>query len=680
MFHLLNARLSISARLALIGGLFLAPIGLMVYLFVHQSLGDVDFAAREIDGARYLEQIWPGFARAAIQGATDGAAAPGRDAFDAEFGVQAGSKAYAEARGIGEKLEAGKTFIGNIADASNLTLDPDLDSFYAMDADTVRLPGIVAAAIALKDAYAEPASQRSRIVDIAYAASHLEGFTSDALASLGSAIKNNAEGATGRALSQPVAGLKDAADTALAKAKLALEGGGSADLPGAVDALVARVDALWGPTNTELMRLLRARIDGFLNRMYLNLAVAGAFTLAAVGLSFAIARSLASGLLSQIGVMQRLAAGEEGIEVPHREDANETGAIARALEAFQAQQQDRARLKRESEDHARRSAEAAARERASEARARQVQALAIERIAAGLNRLKQGDLAVTLEGLPLEFSAIGLDFDAAARQLAGTLRAVGAAIQSTDSGARQLLGSAVELAYSSSQQGETVSSLSHSVQELLDAIESMAQASNHAKSAIDGAQTEAERSVRVVFDAIEAIERIKNSSARINAIIGVIDEIAFQTNLLALNAGVEAARAGDAGRGFAVVASEVRALAQRSADAAREIKGLILASGGEVTAGVDLVKRTGEAFARIKSQIGAVGEGVTEIARHAGAQSERLQAFDGALKGFDASAQHNIAISKDTTAAGHALNAECQRLAGLIEKFSYGGEALSEAA
>jgi methyl-accepting chemotaxis protein len=186
------------------------------------------------------------------------------------------------------------------------------------------------------------------------------------------------------------------------------------------------------------------------------------------------------------------------------------------------------------------------------------------------------------------------------------------------------------------------------------------------------ADGDAKKSAIVVREAVEAMDAIAKSASQISQIIGVIDEIAFQTNLLALNAGVEAARAGDAGRGFAVVASEVRALAQRSADAAKQIKGLISASTTQVDHGVKLVAETGKSLERIMAQVTDVNNVITEIASGAREQATGLDEINAAINQMDQVTQQNAAMVGETTAASRALSEETAELSNLIGQFQVG--------
>ncbi|MGA2794357.1 MAG: methyl-accepting chemotaxis protein, partial [Roseiarcus sp.] len=186
------------------------------------------------------------------------------------------------------------------------------------------------------------------------------------------------------------------------------------------------------------------------------------------------------------------------------------------------------------------------------------------------------------------------------------------------------------------------------------------------------ADDDAKKSAMVVREAVEAMDAIAKSAQQISQIIGVIDEIAFQTNLLALNAGVEAARAGDAGRGFAVVASEVRALAQRSAEAAKQIKGLISASTTQVDHGVKLVAETGKSLERIMAQVAEINDVVSEIAAGAKEQATGLEEVNTAINQMDQVTQQNAAMVEESTAASHSLSQETDQLSGLIGQFQVG--------
>ena len=192
------------------------------------------------------------------------------------------------------------------------------------------------------------------------------------------------------------------------------------------------------------------------------------------------------------------------------------------------------------------------------------------------------------------------------------------------------------------------------------------------KLTLANARSEAEHSGEVVAKAVTAMQLIEASSQQISQIIGVIDEIAFQTNLLALNAGVEAARAGDAGRGFAVVASEVRALAQRSAEAAKEIKALISASTDQVAAGAKLVNETGDALGRIIARVNEVSAVVATIAQGAETQATGLRQINVAIGEMDQGTQQNAAMVEQSTAAAHSLSREAESMAELMAKFDIG--------
>ena len=207
------------------------------------------------------------------------------------------------------------------------------------------------------------------------------------------------------------------------------------------------------------------------------------------------------------------------------------------------------------------------------------------------------------------------------------------------------------------------------LEEITVTVNRTAAGSRQAAEAVASAKADAQASGQVVERAIAAMGEIEKSSTEITQIIGVIDEIAFQTNLLALNAGVEAARAGDAGRGFAVVAQEVRALAQRSAEAAKEIKGLISTSSKQVSHGVSLVGETGDSLKRIVEQVGAIDGLVSEISSSAQEQASSLGQVNTAVNQMDQMVQKNAAMVEESTAAAVALKDEASELEGLVSSF-----------
>ncbi|CAN5274548.1 globin-coupled sensor protein [soil metagenome] len=303
----------------------------------------------------------------------------------------------------------------------------------------------------------------------------------------------------------------------------------------------------------------------------------------------------------------------------------------------------------------------------------QQRAAAIAALGAALSRLAAGDLSARVEGvLSAEFESLKTDFDNAAAALDKTMNAVTRATSGIRAGADDIAHAADDLAQRTEQQAATLEQTAAAVEQLTATVDRTARSAKAVSAQVREAAADAQASGAVVTRAAQAMTQIESSSAKVSQILGVIDEIAFQTNLLALNAGVEAARAGDAGRGFAVVAQEVRALAQRSADAAKEIKTLIADSSRQVGEGVDLVGQTGAALRGIVDKVGAIDALVDEIAASANEQASALGQVNVAVNQLDQVTQRNTAMVQQSTQATHALRAEAADLSNHVGGFRTG--------
>lgn len=304
----------------------------------------------------------------------------------------------------------------------------------------------------------------------------------------------------------------------------------------------------------------------------------------------------------------------------------------------------------------------------------QEQALVCSTIGAAATKLADKDLTHRIRGeMPEAYLGLQKDFNAAFDQLGSALAAVSASTGVIRSSASEVASAADDLSKRTEQQAAGLEQTAAALDEITSTVQRTAAGANHAQGIVANAMKEAEESSVIVDAAVRAVSGIERSSQQINQIIGVMDEIAFQTNLLALNAGVEAARAGDAGRGFAVVASEVRALAQRSAEAAKEIKSLISASATEVAHGVSLVAKTGEALAGIVTKVREINGIVSDIASGAQEQATALHQVNVAINQLDQTTQQNAAMVEQSTAASHSLTNEAGELAGLVGQFILGG-------
>ncbi|WP_374573282.1 methyl-accepting chemotaxis protein [Phenylobacterium sp.] len=300
--------------------------------------------------------------------------------------------------------------------------------------------------------------------------------------------------------------------------------------------------------------------------------------------------------------------------------------------------------------------------------------IVVENLAEGLEKLAGGDLAFRLAGVfAPQFEKLRSDYNEAMVQLERTIAAITASTNGMNGSIRELSQAAGNLSRRTEQQAASLEETAAALDEITATVAKSAAGAKQASVAVANARGDAAKSAEVVSRAVAAMGQIEQSSNHIGQIIGVIDEIAFQTNLLALNAGVEAARAGESGRGFAVVASEVRALAQRSAEAAKEIKALITASTEQVGAGVELVGETGEALQRIAAQVVEIDALVSEIAASAQEQSVGLQEVNTAVNRMDQMTQQNAAMVEESTAASHALSNEADALAKAVARFRLSG-------
>jgi methyl-accepting chemotaxis protein len=373
------------------------------------------------------------------------------------------------------------------------------------------------------------------------------------------------------------------------------------------------------------------------------------------------------------GLMKRLAAGDNDIEVPARGLKDSIGLMAESVEEFRRAAIQKLRAEAEASEAQRVVEKERALREADNDEQRRHAENTVAIIGEGLDRLAKGDLTWRIE-TPLYAAAdqLRIDFNTSVEKLQEAMLGVITRMHAIGSGTQEISTAADDLSQRTEQQAASLEETAAALEEITTTVRKTAEGAAHASDVVAKSKGDAETGGEIVRRAIDAVGGIEKSSQEISQIIGVIDEIAFQTNLLALNAGVEAARAGDAGRGFAVVASEVRALAQRSAEAAKEIKSLISASTTQVDAGVHLVAESGKALDRIVAQVADLNHVVSEIATSAREQATGLQEVNGAVNAMDQVTQQNAAVVEQSTAATHALAVETEELSRLLAQFKVG--------
>ena len=396
------------------------------------------------------------------------------------------------------------------------------------------------------------------------------------------------------------------------------------------------------------------------------LVALAAFSVAMV----ALLRRIITPLNELAGSMTELSAGRIETVIRNTGRQDEIGTMARSVQVFK----DNAQQLRASERETVRLRDEGDRQRAeTEAERRQQavqQAEVVEALASGLDRLSGGDLAFRIaQPFPPTYEKLRSDFNEAMERLEGTVSKLLASASLIHTGAHQITLATDDLSRRTEQQAASLEETAAALEEITATVRKSADGAHHARDLVGAARSDAEKSGSVMGEAVKAMGGIEESSVQIGQIVGVIDEIAFQTNLLALNAGVEAARAGDSGRGFAVVAQEVRALAQRSAEAAKEIKALISGSRRQVDKGVELVGLSGGALDSIVGQVTEISSAVADITSAAHEQMASLGEVSSAVNQIDQVTQRNAAMVEETTAASHELAHEASELAALVGWF-----------
>lgn len=722
--HRLTASIKLPVQLGLIGILFLVPLLLTTYMTADRIHTDLQFLKKEAVGREYLQALWPSFLQQ-VRGATEAGESTGaRDVFQSmidshgaaidSVAVSKDYLAFADQDGRqNEAIAAGLEAFDLIGDGSNLILDGDLASFHAMIGVVQAWPELAAAVhevsrLATQEA-TDPASHDQFVLAL--------GRMNDAEA------KGRVAISTVFALpgtSAFAAAMRPHLD-AIGKAKAnyydhAIKGAEPDVLARSKQDLLDAIDRAWLDDAAQLGLLLDARIRSLSGHLFWSLALVCTMILAALGVMTLIYLGLTGSVKRLVDRMNSLAKGETEGAIPHQTDRNEMGEIARAVVVFRENLIEMGRLEaarlaaeakaltdREALEHNLRqgfgSVVDAARQGDFSKRAPEGPELGgLVAIAQGLNAVcsaaesflddvdaaathyAQGDLTARISPkFDGKFGLVANNLNLAMTSLANTLSEVRSAADNARGASQEIRHAADDLSSRAEQQAANLEETAAALEEMTASVKQNAENSVEAARSADEASRRAESGGKIAREAVDAMARIEDSAKRIADIIGLIEGIAFQTNLLALNAAVEAVRAGEAGKGFAVVAAEVRTLAQRSSDAAKDVKALIQTSQTEVAAGAKLVNSAGDMLDEILGSAKKAAGMIAGISTASREQAEAASQISSAVAHLDQITQHNSSLAEQSAGSARDMSDQADRLAELIAGFETGHQAQANA-
>ncbi len=649
--------LPIRHKLVGIVALLLVPIALLAWLFVDQSRKDITFAGKEADGSAYLQALWPVLARATSLDVTASVGAPAPDAL-----LEKG-RALDEAMGAGEAAKAVTASLGTlqatkrdaavvdliakvralgskIADGSNLTLDPDLDSFYVQDAVTVKMPELIDQAAGLLAMVREQKGKASlsddEKADLMVRLGAFGAAADGAASDLASAFGGNADGSVKAALAAPLDRATKAAkayhDAVEAAAGVLRDDAKRASLDvGAVATAHASVhaatDGLWNASAKELDRLLAARISGFQSKLTTMLGISGLVVALALAAAWIVSRSIIQAIDALDARIRALGDGDLNGRIELADGRDEIAQVARAVAYFR----DRT-IERIAAAH-------------SDDRKREL--VEQERKAMGAIADKIRWSVGSIIGSLAELS----------KKIDGQIATVASNATETRHGLAEAIGRLNIVTVDSTVVVSAVTELSASIGEIASQTSQSVQSSDMAR---DKAQV-----------ATAVAERLSETSSKIGEISGLIADIAAQTNLLALNATIEAARAGEAGKGFAVVAQEVKMLAGQTAKATEEIERQV---ADIRTATRDVFTSVGE----ISQSIGSMSGFSTAVAGAVEEQNVATQEITGSLHRASEATRSAVEAINDLPRMAESTDLAAANLSSLAGELTAQAERLSD--